>query len=198
MAALIHTRASLVTPPASEPVSVADVKAHARITETAEDALIGNWITAARQHLESTIGRAFITQTWDVYYDTFAEALLLPYSPLGAITTVTYYDAAGTQQTLSTSVYEAVELWHVARVREKYGQYFPTTRGGNDDVTVRYTCGFGATAASVPAPLKQALTLLAAEFYRAREPLGEYTVPQAELPYAIRALVMPYRCFGYS
>src|SRR5690349_8146996 len=61
----------LVTPPASEPVSLADAKLFARITTTAEDALTTSLITAARQRCEDWRGFSFVTQTWDYFFDRF-------------------------------------------------------------------------------------------------------------------------------
>ena len=61
----------LVTPPASEPVSLADAKLFARITTSAEDALVTTLITAARQRCENWRGFSFVTQTWDFFFDRF-------------------------------------------------------------------------------------------------------------------------------
>jgi len=41
----------VITPP-TEPVTLAEARLHLRVTDTAEDALIGVWITAAREVCE--------------------------------------------------------------------------------------------------------------------------------------------------
>src|SRR5215469_16680870 len=60
---------SLVTPPAVEPVLLADAKGQARIDTTDDDTLVTNLITGARQWAERYTGRAFITQTWQMALD---------------------------------------------------------------------------------------------------------------------------------
>lgn len=61
----------LITPPAVEPVCLADVKAFLRIEDDTEDQIITDLITAAREYLENRTGRAFITQTWQLTDDGF-------------------------------------------------------------------------------------------------------------------------------
>jgi hypothetical protein len=63
----------LVTPPALEPVAVADAKVFARVDPgtTTEDALLGDLIVAARKVLEDWRGQSFLTQTWDYFVDQF-------------------------------------------------------------------------------------------------------------------------------
>ena len=55
----------LVTAPAAEPVTLAEIKEHLRVDSDLEDALISALITAARQWAETYQGRAYITQTWN-------------------------------------------------------------------------------------------------------------------------------------
>ena len=59
----------LVTAPAAEPLTLAEAKLHLRVDDTADDALIGALITAARQHAEHDTRRALVTQTWKLALD---------------------------------------------------------------------------------------------------------------------------------
>lgn len=62
----------LVTAPAIEPITVAEVKNALRIDHTEDDTLIGFLITAARTSAEAYTRRAFITQTWKMFMDSFS------------------------------------------------------------------------------------------------------------------------------
>jgi hypothetical protein len=56
-------RLDVTVAPVAEPVGLADVKDHLRITWTNEDAWLTNAIKAARRWLEPRAGRALVTQT---------------------------------------------------------------------------------------------------------------------------------------
>ncbi len=63
----------LASPPATEPVTLADAKLHLRVemAMTDEDTLISSLITAARMLGEQITRRAFITQSWQTVLDSF-------------------------------------------------------------------------------------------------------------------------------
>jgi uncharacterized phiE125 gp8 family phage protein len=65
--------AKLRVPPAAEPVSLEEAKAHLRVDGSDDDAMIGLWIAAAREAAENTCRRAFVTQEWDLYLDAFPQ-----------------------------------------------------------------------------------------------------------------------------
>ncbi len=64
--------AALLTGPALEPVSLADVKAHLRIDGDDEDALLTAAIVSARVHVEAATRRVLIEQAWRIYLDALA------------------------------------------------------------------------------------------------------------------------------
>ncbi|MFC5524021.1 head-tail connector protein [Polaromonas jejuensis] len=63
----------LTTAPTAEPVTLAEAKAHLRVDVADDDLLITNLITAARVHAENVCRRAFVTQKWDLYLDSFPK-----------------------------------------------------------------------------------------------------------------------------
>lgn len=172
-------------------LSVANFKVHARIDETAEDTYIGTLLDAAEDEAESYCWRKFVTQTWDQYFDGFADQLVLAFAPVQSITSISYVDENGTTQTLATSVYELAELDGLAVVRLKYNQSWPVTRSHEDVVTVRYVCGYGA-AAAVPQRIIQAIAVHAAWAYRNRE--GDIE----QFPQTFYRLLRPFRLMRFS
>ena len=91
----------VITPP-TEPVTLADARLHLRVTDTAEDALIGVWITAAREACEHYTQRSIGSQTLELRLDEFPDgAIDLPRSPVTAITSLKYIDTNGTEQNAS-------------------------------------------------------------------------------------------------
>lgn len=69
----VRHRHNLITAPAIEPVTLTQAKAHLRVDFADDDTLITTLIIVARQAVEEFLGRALITQTWQVFYDKFPD-----------------------------------------------------------------------------------------------------------------------------
>ena len=85
------------------------------------------------------------------------------------MTTIQYVDTAGDTQTLSSSVYNVDIYQEPGRISEAYGQQWPTTRIINNAVIVTYVAGYGATAATVPQGIKDAIMILVNHLYENRD-----------------------------
>src|SRR5262245_62028604 len=151
---------SLVTPPAVEPVTLADLKAHLRITTSDEDALLTSYLRAARQYIDGKDGiwnRALITQTWDWTLDAFptssAESLRVPLPPLQSVTSVQYLDVNGVTQTWPSANYTIDTKTEPGWIAPAFGQSYPAALIAFNAVTVRFVAGYGPTGADVPEPL---------------------------------------------
>lgn len=162
---------TLITAPAAEPISVAELKTHARITHSAEDAALAIFIAAARQMCEGKMKRAIINQTWAQTLDEFpsggAPVKLLMYRP-ASITSVGYTDAAGDSQTLAGSDYTLVADSMPALLHPT-ADYWPDTEDSPNAATITYVVGFGASSASVPDDIRAWCLLTAAFMYANRE-----------------------------
>lgn len=171
--------AKLTTAPAVEPVTLAEARAHLRVTHTGEDALIGSLITAAREHVESVTGLRLIDQDWELALPGFpqprahpprarAEAIELPGWPLQSVDAVTYRDAAGVLQTLAPEAYRVDDFRRPARLTP-IGQW-PETESDNPlAVRVTYALGFGADGDTVPAAIRAAILLLVGDLFENRQ-----------------------------
>lgn len=178
--------------PTAEPVSVADAKLHLRVDHNTEDAKIGRDVRAARLQVEDYLGRGLVTQTWTYAQDMFTTTIPLPMAgPLASVTSVKYYDTAGTLQTLATTVYEVDTLSEPGCVRLKPDQVWPQLQAGKAlAVEIVYVVGQAYTA--VREDIVSALLLLAADRYEYRENTIVGTIV-AQIPTAVHALLAPHR-----
>jgi uncharacterized phiE125 gp8 family phage protein len=185
----------LVTPPAEEPVTLAQAKLHLRIitsldqTEPSEDdAYVSALITAARQAAENYLNRPIALATYELRGDAFD--VTLPVSPVAAVASVTFVDAAGAVQTVDPAGYELAGTVDAPVLRVAYGGSWPSgVRGQDDDVRVRFTAGWAT--ADLLKPIYQAILLLIGHLYENREDTTALNL--SELPMGSRYLLTPYR-----
>jgi uncharacterized phiE125 gp8 family phage protein len=161
---------NLIAPPSLEPLSLADAKVHLKVDGTEEDALIGQMIVAARLACEHALGRALLEQVWERVLPAFpAAGILLGKPRVQQIVSVKYVDEDGVQQTLAPELYaldaDSGPGWLFCAL----GAQWPGTRAVPGAVRVRFTAGYGAEAASVPANVVAWLKLQVGALYRNRE-----------------------------
>lgn len=187
----LTTKVTIVTPPTEEPVSLAEAKAHLRVDGSDEDSLISSLIKSARVSCETQTGRAFVTQTLRADLDGFPsgrEEIKLPRPRLQSITSIEYYDDAGTLRTLATSVYEADTAAEPGEIVLLPGQSWPTVQTDRRNaVRVTYVAGWGNAAAADPMA-KQAMLLLIAHWYENREASSQGVV-NTEIQLGLSALL---------
>jgi uncharacterized phiE125 gp8 family phage protein len=178
---------------ANEPITTAEAKAHLRITHTDEDALIGSLIVAARNYVEGLANRPLVQRPYSLKLDRFPAhyEIILPAGKVSTVSSVTYVDTSGTTQTLSASAYtlEGNRLPGSIVINPANISAWPATRyyAGISSVTIAYTAGYGATAASVPQALRQAVLMAIAYWYDiARETGSEVNL--SEVPHGVEAL----------
>jgi hypothetical protein len=200
----------LVTPP-DPVVSIEEAKAHLRIDHADEDNLITALVEAATATIDGRdgwLGRAIGVQTWDLSLDCgwwrgqgsvsgphwwwggygTGWGIRLPLPPLRSVDTITYRNAAGTEQTLAPESYvvSGVGSGQRGRVTLASGVEWPDVQAGPEALTIRFTAGYE----EVPAPIKAAILLNTARLYEQREN------PNSDLGGAAMALLGPYRVFA--
>lgn len=169
----------LITGPATEPVTVSELKTHLRIDSTTEDTYLGTLIQTAREDCEQFQNRAYITQTWELTLDGWAKfPIKLPRPELISITSVKYYDTADTETTYSTDNYFVDTSSEVGRIGLNYNITLPsTTLRPQNAVIIQYIAGFGA-AADVPQRIKHAILMLCGHYYENRETVSPVDLKQ--------------------
>ena len=150
---------TITVAPESEPVSLIDAKTHLNVLHSDDDGLIGDLISAARDHVEKYCGAMFATQTAEAKATDWSDMDHLPVRPASSVTSITYVDANGAEQTLAASVYEL----RGDSIVLKYGQSWPVTQPGSL-ITLTAEVGF----ATVPPAVKHAILLRVEDFYEHR------------------------------
>lgn len=137
----------LITPPTVEPVSLALAKQHLKVVDSDEDDLINAFIKSARGHAEAFLGRALVTQTWELVIDEFPdEEIRIPKPPLQAIVSIKYDDASGVEQTMLAADYDvdtASEHGWVVPV-----DAWPSTIEAINAVRIQFNAGYAPSADS--------------------------------------------------
>jgi uncharacterized phiE125 gp8 family phage protein len=176
----------VITAPAAEPITLEEAKAHLRVLDTDQDTGITAMIVAAREWAEQVTWRALITQTLEVYLDSFPcfyvrnqtwpryagdtqGHIVLPRPRLQSVTSVKYIDEDGDEQTLSSDKYHVDTKAEPGTISLVSGETWPTTKELHPQpVTVKYVAGYGDNASDVPQPIKSAMLLRITDLYEFR------------------------------
>ncbi len=183
---------ALLTAPATEPVTLAEAKAHARVEVSDDNDLIEDLITGARELVEQETRRALITQTWTLTLDAWpgsprddwwdgtregpitlmeTDEVEIRKAPFLAISSVKTIEEDATQTTWSSDNYYTATRHGFGRLIKRSGIVWPSIvtpvrqAGG---ILITFTAGYGATAASVPVALRQAIKDIVAHWYENR------------------------------
>jgi len=167
----------LTTAPTIEPVSLDEVKAHSRIASSADydDVLIKDKITAVRQMIEANYSIACVTQTWKLWLEQFpCNDIEIEKRPVQSITSVKYLDASAVLQTITSTDYITDLKHRPPRIVLAPGKSWPSVPNIRPDaVVIEFKAGYGDTAATVPANIKNFILIKIADFYEQRESFNQ-------------------------
>jgi uncharacterized phiE125 gp8 family phage protein len=173
---MLDLRYVLATPPAVEPISLADVHTHLRIDDddTSQDATLNILIAAAREYAEKYTGRCLIDQSWKAVADGFPsycedQGLFLKRSPVKAVTEITYIAADGSLRGVDPATYVVDTSDDVACIAPVYGARWPQFRPQRASLTVKFTAGYGANGATVPPTIRNWMLVRIATAFDHRE-----------------------------
>lgn len=200
----------VATPPAVEPVTVAQVRDEFGLGPEPPSGVIERMIRGARELAEAYTGRAFITQAIEMQLDTFpagrepwwdgvrqgARRALAPdapiplyRSPVQAITSVTWTDSSGTDHTMDPAAYDLDQIVEPNRLLLAEGASWPADPRVRAAVRIAYTAGYGPTPATVPALVIEAiLAHLRDQFERPNAGISSETIDNASTVYGAQGL----------
>lgn len=178
----IDVKYRLVTAPTVEPFTSQDesLRAHLRLDHHDDDALIEDYIRAARVHLEDIANIVVMQQTWEMVLPCFQSEITIRKRPIpwevdlgsglaSSILSVKYTDSAGVLQTVPTADYQ-VDCGFLARIRPGPGLFWPISRLNDiNAVVVRFVAGYGTTPDDVNPAVMAAMRLHIGHLYEHRE-----------------------------
>jgi len=155
--------------PATTPITLAEAKAHLRVTTSDDDTIIGGLVQAATDRLDAwygILGRALVTQTWRVDFSEFdyADHYHLPFGPVQSVTSVAYWDVDNVDTVFSSSNYTLHHEDQGYFIRLSNSASWPSLYERVDAVRITFVAGYGA-AAAVPEPIKIAIKFMVAQWY---------------------------------
>lgn len=176
--------------PTAAPVTLAEAKAHLRVTDSNEDDLIAALIDAAVSQLDGwngILGRCIVSQTWRQDMADFPETFRLPFPDVQSVV-IAYSDTANAAQTYSSANYHLVNAPGAGHILLDATASWPSVYDKPNAVRVTMVCGF----ATVPPALKHAILLHVGAMYENRASQSA----TALMPFAYDALIGPFRVVG--
>lgn len=183
-----------VTPVPSVALPVEEMKDHLRIgsgfaDDALQDGLIESYLRAALAAIEGRIGKMLFQRRFLWVLEGWRDdEQALPVAPVAGIASVALVDAAGGEVLVPATVYRLVPDLHPPRLAGK-GTALPAIPT-DGLVKVIFDAGFGTAWADLPVDLRQAVLLLAGEYYEHRHDDGAQS---AGLPFGVVTLIERWR-----
>lgn len=186
--------------PTVEPISLADIKTHLRITDTDDDVYLETVRLTAIERVQEELNRFLapqtVTYTLDAFhrvrrgplddfwytdhplgYERQAPDIQIPFGPVQGVTSIQYTDASGTLQTLASSEYQLAKATEPARIRPVTS--WPVTKPEQyESVVITLTVGYAEGA--LPRRLAHGLKLIAAHLNENRDMALAFTLHDVE------------------
>jgi uncharacterized phiE125 gp8 family phage protein len=156
-------------------VTLAELKAHARIDHTDEDAYLLSLLELATDYAKDRTRRSFIGCRYEMKLDVFpAWHIMLPRPPMAptGLVEITYTNENSQTVTVPSHTYRVDRDSVPGRLFPLYNGSWPTGLLDEEGaVTVRWDAGYG-DAAAVPRKAKHLILMYANHWYMNREPAG--------------------------
>jgi len=184
-------QSKVTTKPSIQPVTLDEVKASLRITNTAEDALLTQYIEDATLYAEDFMGRKLINQTITSYYSTWNElqtlhwngvkvgsinhlsgggSVDLQYAPAISITTVHLIDTDNSETLYASSNYYLDNFDNDVKpsIVLNEGASITGNLRAKNSIKVVWQAGYGTLATDVPSVIRRGILTLIGGLYSNR------------------------------
>ena len=182
------------TPVPQAALPVEEMKDHLRMgsgfaDDGLQDGLIETCLRASLAAIEGRIGKMLFQRRFLWVLDCWRDdEQALPVAPVSSLVSVTLVDAVGGEVAVAPAAYRLVKDLHRPRLAGKGGS-LPTIPG-EGVAKVVFDAGFGAAWTDIPVDLRQAVLLLAGEYYEHRHDDGAQA---AGLPFGVVTLIERWR-----
>jgi uncharacterized phiE125 gp8 family phage protein len=157
----------VVTPPTSEPVTIAEAKSqlHIGASDDSHDNELAALIAAAREEWERDTSVALINRTIEHRLPTFLDVIQLTVRPVIEVVSITYFDDGGTERTIDSSSY----YLDVDEIRFRSSFSKPQIEDRSEAVRITYTAGYGTDSKQCPEMDRMAIKLSLANRFEDRD-----------------------------
>jgi len=154
----------IITPPAAEPLDLAEAKLHLRYAANDQDALISGGIAGVRGQVETLTRKQLVACRWKQVMDGFPasptgiefgrmytrplNAIYLERNPVLQVVSIQYLDMEGVQQTVDPTTYAVDYSSDPVRITPVFGQIWPIPVPQIGAVWVIFDAGFAAPIAA--------------------------------------------------
>ena len=168
----------VITPPASEPISLAEAKLFLRVDHSIEDDLVATLIIAAREAVEASCGRALIKrrvrESLDIWRQDAVGGAVLGLGPVMHVEAVRLLADNGSQSVIDPERYRLEGGRDRPRLVFESG--VPATLRTVGAIEIEYDAGFAEVASDLPVALRLATLQIVSTLYETR--LGESAMPE--------------------
>ena len=165
----------LDTAPATEPLTLSEVKSYLRVDSSDDDTLITNLISTVRQACEKFLRVSLINQSWKLSYDTYCPTIVkLPMGPVQSVTSVSAILRDSSSSAISSSAY------YLSAGNQKL---IFDANVVSHRVEIVYLAGYGSAASDIPNPIKQGMLAHILAIYDGRAG-GNVIPPQTQTLYS--------------
>lgn len=181
-----------LTTAASAVLPVNELADHLRLArgftdDGSQDAQLEGCLRSAASAIEARIGKALFERRFalSLTHWAAAERHTLPVAPVKSIESVKLISRAGVEMIVEPERYVLIRSTHGPAIEAAAGHLPTPSRGGT--IELEFTAGFSADWTGIPADLKQAVIILASEFW------GQDFNTEQGMPVAVAVLLEPHR-----
>jgi len=192
---------SLVTPPATEPITIDQASAHLRVDSSDDLDYIVDLIAVAREYVEDITGRVcgvsgwrLIAPSWPALVgDSCGSAFSLYRTPLVSVESISYYAPDTETLTVMDSGDYRVIIGAEPGMIQIVGS-LPSVDSRPDAIQIEFTAGY-ADAGLVPAQLRHAVKMLVSHLYENRLPVAFASCQS--IPFTLETLISNQKIGGW-